>query len=59
MLGLHVYIAVDGPQAEYKDGTRSLCDNGFRKIEFVGMCPIVNFKTETAIFYKDGNVLGI
>lgn len=46
-------------QIEYADGVRSLLEQGFRKIEFRGLAPIVNWKAETGIFYRDGNCLGI
>lgn len=44
---------------EYDEGYQFLFDNGFRKIEFIGMIPIVSCKSETGIFYKSGNCLGI
>ncbi len=54
-----VIIWDNSDRSEYQDGYEFLLRNGFKKIEFVGMCPVVNIKTETAIFYKNSNNLGI
>jgi predicted O-methyltransferase YrrM len=54
-----VIIWDNSDRSEYQNGYEFLQKNGFKKIEFVGMCPVVNIKTETAIFYKDSNNLGI
>lgn len=45
--------------ANYEDGYQFLYRNGFKKIEFVGLAPIVNWKAETGIFYRNINCLGI
>lgn len=44
---------------EYREGYHFLFENNFKKIEFTGMIPIVNYKSETGIFYRKGNCLGI
>lgn len=54
-----VIIWDNSDRLEYQEGYKFLLKNGFRKIEFVGMCPVVNIKTETAVFYRDKNTLGI
>lgn len=54
-----VIIWDNSDRAEYKKGIDFLYDNGFRSISFSGMSPIVNFKTETSIFYRDNNCLRI
>lgn len=54
-----VIIWDNSDRREYEIGINLLKDNGFRKIEFIGMCPVVNIKSETGIFYKDNNVLNI
>ena len=41
------------------EGKEFILSNGFRKLEFTGMGPIVKDKNETTIFYRDGNCLGI
>ena len=43
----------------YAAGIEFLRSSGFRRIEFSGLNPLVNFRCETSIFYRDGNVLGI
>jgi hypothetical protein len=54
-----VIIWDNSDRKEYGEGIKLLQDNGFRKIEFIGICPIVNMKSETSIFYKDNNILNI
>jgi len=44
---------------EYRVGYHFLFENNFKKIEFTGMTPIVNYKSETGVFYRKGNCLGI
>lgn len=44
---------------EYNEGYKFLKEQGFKKIEFVGMAPIENAKTETACFYRKNNCLEI
>ncbi|MDA8239844.1 MAG: hypothetical protein M0Z67_05660 [Nitrospiraceae bacterium] len=55
--GVIVWDNSDRPQ--YEGGYTYLREKGFRKIEFVGMGPGINTKNETAIFYRDNNILGI
>lgn len=54
-----VIVLDNSDRPQYAAGVEWLMANGFRKIEFVGMAPIVHSKNETAIFYRDDNVLGI
>lgn len=54
-----VIIWDNSDRSEYQEGYDLLLKNGFKKIEFVGMCPVVNFKTETSIYYRNNNILGI
>ena len=44
---------------EYEKGYRFLYGQGFRKIEFVGLAPVIRYKSETGIFYRSNNCLGI
>jgi len=44
---------------EYQEGYQFLFNNGFRKIEFVGMIPIMSCRSETSIFYRQENCFGI
>ncbi|HUP35790.1 MAG TPA: FkbM family methyltransferase [Candidatus Limnocylindria bacterium] len=43
----------------YEPGYRFLLDQGFRRIEFVGMSPITNERSETSIFYRAVNCLRV
>ena len=54
-----VIIWDNSERTEYEEGIKILLDTGFRKLEFIGMCPIVNYKSETGIFYKDNNIFNI
>jgi predicted O-methyltransferase YrrM len=54
-----VIVFDNSDRSEYEEGYRLLRAADFRKIEFVGMAPIVGFKTETSIHYRPGNTLGI
>ena len=54
-----VIIWDNSDRPEYSDGYTYLTEHGFNKIEFVGMCPVVNFKTETGIFYRQNNIFNI
>ena len=54
-----VIIWDNSDRSEYQDGYDFLFRHGFKKLEFVGLCPGVNLKTETGIFYKTNNVLSI
>jgi tRNA A58 N-methylase Trm61 len=54
-----VIILDNSDRPEYSEGVSFLRGNRFKRIEFVGFAPIVNYKTETAIFYRDGNAFGI
>lgn len=54
-----VIIWDNSDRDEYQDGYQFLFMNGFKKIEFVGMTPIVNCKSETGFFYRQENCLGI
>lgn len=54
-----VIIFDNSDRKEYSEGVSFLLENRFNKIEFVGLCPIVNCKSETSIFYRTGNSFGI
>ena len=55
--GVIVWDNSDRP--DYAEGYAQLAGAGFRKVAFVGMAPVFNQKSETGIFYRDGNVLGL
>jgi hypothetical protein len=44
---------------EYREGLAFLEAAGFRRIPFVGLAPGINLKTETSVFYRDRNCLGL
>lgn len=44
---------------EYSLGYEHLEREGFHKIEFVGLLPMINDKCETGVFYRDANCLGL
>lgn len=53
-------IIWDDSQRSYDDeGKEFILKQGFKKLEFTGMSPIVKDKNETTIFYRDENCLGI
>lgn len=53
-------IVFDNSQIEsYQSSLQLLTTNGFRRIDFIGLTPIVAHENTTTIFYKDGNCLGI
>jgi hypothetical protein len=54
-----IIILDNSDRTEYAQGIHHLTTSGFRMIEFSGFCPIVNFKSKTAIFYRSQNILGI
>lgn len=54
-----IIILDNSDRDEYSEGYQFLLKNGFKKIEFVGMTPIVNCKSETGIFYRQENCLDI
>ena len=44
---------------EYRAGYEFLAAQGFRKLPFIGLAPMINQKNETGIFYRDHNCLGL
>jgi hypothetical protein len=54
-----VVILDNSERTEYSEGVAFLLANGFKQLEFVGLCPMVLHKSETSIFYRDGNAFGI
>lgn len=54
-----VIILDNSNRKEYLEGISYLIKNNFKKIDFVGLCPIVNYKSETSIFYRSCNSFDI
>jgi hypothetical protein len=55
--GVIVFDNSDRP--EYAEGYAALADQGFRRIDFVGMVAIVPHKNMTSVFYRSDNCFGI
>lgn len=54
-----VVIWDNSDREEYREGQNFLALHGFKKIEFIGIGPIVTIKTETSIFYRPNNIFNI
>jgi SAM-dependent methyltransferase len=54
-----VIVLDDSERENYVPALEFLAEQGFRKIDFWGTAPIVNYLKCTTIFYKDNNCLGI
>lgn len=54
-----IIIWDNSDRQDYREGYNYLFDNGFKKIEFVGLAPIAVCKAETALFYRSNNCFGI
>jgi hypothetical protein len=44
---------------QYRPGFELLREQGFRRVDFIGMTPINLFECSTSIFYRDRNCLGL
>lgn len=54
-----VIIWDDTDRESYSEGIELLKQQGFKQLDFVGMKPMSQYKSQTSIFYKDDNCLGI
>lgn len=54
-----IIVLDNSDREEYQEGIDFLIGHGYRKIEFRGLAPIVTYISETSIFYKPGNCLGL
>jgi len=54
-----VLVLDDSEREKYTAGITYLGENGFKRIDFWGMAPTVNYHKCTAIFYRGNNCLGI
>lgn len=53
-------LILDNSEREWYQGAKDyLLEKGFRRLDFIGMAPIVGIETCTSVFYRDGNCLGI
>jgi hypothetical protein len=55
--GIIVYDNTDRP--DYQLSYELLAKSGFRRLDFIGLAPIVNVNSSTSIFYRSQNCLGI
>ncbi|MBZ4645378.1 MAG: FkbM family methyltransferase [Clostridia bacterium] len=54
-----VIIWDNSDRQKYQEGYEFLYNNGFKSINFVGIVPSVDIKSETSIFYRSNNCLNI
>ncbi|MCE7058801.1 FkbM family methyltransferase [Dyadobacter sp. CY343] len=54
-----VIILDNSERTWYTPAKEYLATKGFRRLDFIGMTPIVGIETCTSVFYRDGNCLGI
>ncbi|KAA0989657.1 FkbM family methyltransferase [Dyadobacter aurulentus] len=54
-----VIILDNSERPWYTAAKEYLAAKGFRRLDFIGMTPIVGIETCTSVFYRDGNCLGI
>lgn len=54
-----VIIWDNSERANYQEGYEFLIRNGFRKLDFWGMGPIMTFEWCTSVFYRENNCLNI
>ncbi|TLV00957.1 FkbM family methyltransferase [Dyadobacter luticola] len=53
-------LILDNSEREWYQRAKDLLkEKGFRRLDFIGMAPIVGIETCTSVFYRDGNCLGI
>jgi hypothetical protein len=55
--GIIIYDNTDGEK--YAEGRDILMSQNFRRIDFFGFGPIWRREWSTAVFYRDGNCVGI
>lgn len=54
-----VLLLDNSDRPEYEPGIRQITSHGFRSMEWQGLAPIHGFMTQSTLFYRDGNALGI
>ena len=55
--GVIVYDNTD--RMDYVQSYKQLASAGFKRVDFIGLAPIVNVNSCTSIFYRENNCLGI
>ena len=54
-----VLILDNSERSWYDEAKTVMQQNGFKRLDFQGMAPIVGHETCTSVFYREGNCLGI
>ncbi len=54
-----VILLDNSDRPDYQQGCNFLISKGYKPLKLSGFSPIVNFKNQTAIFYRNQNILGI
>lgn len=54
-----VLILDNSDRPDYQEGINFMLEKGYKKIDFIGMTPIVALCSSTSIFYKNDNCIGI
>lgn len=54
-----VVLLDNSDREEYSEGIEFMLQCGFKKLDFRGLAPIVTYISETSIFYKSENCLGL
>ncbi len=54
-----VIVLDDSERVQYAPGINFLIEKGFKRIDFWGTAPTVNYLKCTTVFYRDNNCLGI
>lgn len=54
-----VIIWDNSDRQAYEQGIRFLLERGFHRVEFIGLAPLINIKSETSILFRNDNCLGI
>jgi len=54
-----VLILDNSDRPDYQEGINFMLEKGYKKIDFIGMVPVVALRSATSVFYKTENCLGI
>lgn len=54
-----IIVLDNSDRDEYKEGIELLKQQGFRQLRLRGLAPLITYITQTSIFYRDGNCLGL
>jgi hypothetical protein len=54
-----VFVFDNSDREKYQESQQFLLNEGFKRIDFSGLCPAVTYNSQTSVFYKTDNCLGI